>query len=51
MALSLVAGASDELLPCPLQRESRKIDGDAYKCHFSQLIYGVIFHFSTSAGL
>lgn len=51
MVLSLVAIPRDKLLPCTLQREAAKIDGDVYKCHFSRLIYGVIFHHSASAGL
>lgn len=51
MVLSLVAALGDELLPCTLQREAKKIDGDVYKCHFSHLIYGIIFHHSARAGL
>lgn len=51
MVLSLVTILRDELLASPLQREAAKIDGDVYKCHFSRLIYGVIFHRAASAGL
>ena len=51
MVLSVVTVPGDELLPCTLQRETLRIDGDVHKCHFSCLIYGVIFHHSASAGL